>query len=76
MAIISVRCPVLGADVSFIRDFEGSVSQIFCPQLDGHTSMCRIKTRTKGDGPLGEFLERVSEGSLSSRTKLCLLRLG
>lgn len=76
MAMTSMRCPVLGAYVTFVTDFEGGVSNIFCPEYEAATATCRLKTASSSGGPLSQLLDRVSEDSLSSRSKACVLRTG
>ncbi|MGE5246601.1 MAG: hypothetical protein ACM3SQ_20425 [Betaproteobacteria bacterium] len=74
MAITSVRCAVLGAQVSRITDLEGRPSAIICAEYDEGTGICRLKRASREGGPLSQFLERASEDSLSSPSLQCDLR--
>jgi hypothetical protein len=71
MAITAVRCPVLGATVSRVEDFEGGVRSVICAEYDEATGTCRTKQRALEGGFLSQLLERVSEDSLASRTTRC-----
>ena len=74
MAITSVHCNVLGANVSCVIDFEGTVTQIVCAQYDAATGVCRVKRGALASGPLTQLLERVAEGTLASHGTRCDLR--
>ena len=74
MAITSVHCSVLGANVTCVTDFEGTVTQVVCAQYDPATSVCRIKHGALAGGPLSQLLERVAEGTLASHGTRCDLR--
>lgn len=71
MPIASVRCPVSGANVTRVTDFEGEPTLIVCAQYDEPTGICRLKQGAADGGPLSEFLERVSEETLASKSLLC-----
>ena len=43
MAITSVHCNVLGANVTCVTDLEGEVTHITCAQYDASTGLCRVK---------------------------------
>lgn len=74
MAMTSVRCSVLGAHVTCVTDFEGSVTRIICAEYDESTGSCRLKKAALAGGPLTQLLERISEGTLNTRSTLCMLR--
>ena len=74
MAITSVHCNVLGANVTCVTDLEGTVTQIVCAQYDPATDLCRVKKGALAGGPLSQLLERVAEGTLASRGTRCELR--
>ena len=74
MAITSVYCHVLGANVSCVTDLEGTVTQIVCAQYDPSTGFCRVKHGVLSGGPLSQLLERVAEGTLASHGTRCDLR--
>lgn len=74
MAITSVRCPVLRANVTRVIDLEGEVTQVICPEYEEPTGICRMKKGAQTGGPLSQFLERVSEETLDRRTTRCDLR--
>jgi hypothetical protein len=72
--ITSVRCPVLQANVTRVTDLEGAITRIICAECDEATGICRVKKDAEAGGPLSQFLERVSEDALDSRTSRCELR--
>lgn len=74
MAISSVRCPVAQTVVTVVTDLEGATSRVICPELDDATGACRIKRSAQEGGRLSQLLERLSEGTLSSRNVACDLR--
>jgi hypothetical protein len=74
MAITSVRCPVLGAHVTRVTDFEGNVMTIICAEYDESSGTCRLKKAALEGGPLAQLLERTSEEALNTRSTLCVLR--
>jgi hypothetical protein len=74
MAITSVHCNVLGANVTCVTDLEGTVTQIVCAQYDPATGLCRVKHDALGGGPLSQLLERVAESTLASHGVRCELR--
>ena len=74
MAMTSIRCPVLGAHVTRVMDLEGTVTRIICAEYEESTGNCRLKKTALEGGPLGQLLERISEGSLDTRSTLCVLR--
>ena len=73
MAIDQVRCPVTGAIVSRVVDFEGETTKIICGEYDEQTGMCRLKKSVSQGGMLSQLLERVSENSLNTRNTRCVL---
>lgn len=74
MAITSIRCPVLGAQIARVTDLEGNVTGIICPEYDESTGTCRMKQSVLGSGPLAQLVERMSEDGLGTRGTLCDLR--
>jgi hypothetical protein len=74
MAMISVRCPVLAAHVTQVTDLEGTIVTIICPEYDGATGSCRMKTAALAGGPLAQLLERMTEDGLAARGTGCVLR--
>ena len=73
MEINRVRCPVIGATVSRVVDFEGETTRVICAEYDERTGMCRLKKSASQGGMLSQLLERVSEDSLSTRNTRCVL---
>jgi hypothetical protein len=71
MAIASVRCPVLRADVAFVTDLEGEVTRVICAEYEEHTGICRLKKNVSEGGALSQLLERVSEHTLDTRSTRC-----
>jgi hypothetical protein len=71
MAVMSVRCYVLGAKVPAVVDFEGFVTSIICPQYEESTHLCRLKEGARSGGPLSQLLERVEEDTLDRRGTRC-----
>ena len=43
MAMSSVRCPVLGAHVTQVMDFEGNVTKIICGEYEALTGGLQIE---------------------------------
>jgi len=74
MAMTSIRCPVLGAHVTRVTDFEGNVTRIICAEYEESTGTCRLKKTALEGGPLAQLLERMSEETLNTRSTLCMLR--
>ena len=74
MAMTSVRCPVLGAHITRVTDFEGNVMRIICAEYGESSGMCRLKEAALKGGPLAQLLERMSEETLNTRSTLCVLR--
>ena len=73
MAIVSVRCPVLGASVTQLMDLENEVTTLICSAYEEPTGICRLKKNARQGGPLSQLLERVSEETLETRTTRCHL---
>jgi hypothetical protein len=73
MPIKSIRCPVLGATVTEVTDFEGAVTKIICAEYELSTGVCRLKRSALADGPLTQLLERVAEDTLDTRNVRCVL---
>jgi hypothetical protein len=76
MTIQSVRCPVLGGQVTQITDLEGAVTRVICTKYSDSDGTCRLKGSARESGPLGQLLERVSEDSLGTRSMRCVLLAG
>lgn len=74
MAMAHVHCHVLQGSVIQITDLEGHVTHLICPELDAKTDTCRLKRGALDAGPLGQLLERVSEGALAERGTRCIMR--
>jgi hypothetical protein len=73
MAISSIRCPVLGAQVTQITDLEGTVTRVICAEYVGSDGTCRLKKSAREGGPLAQLLERVSEHTVDTRNTRCVL---
>ena len=74
MVMNTIRCPVLGAPVTQVSDFEGGVTRVICHEYDASTGSCRLKKSTREGGLLSQFLARVSEDTLDTRSTLCVMR--
>lgn len=74
MFMTSIRCPVLGAHVTRVTDFEGNVMRIICAEYESSSGTCRLKKTALEGGPLGQLIERMSEETLDTRSMLCMLR--
>jgi hypothetical protein len=70
----TVRCPVLGADVALVTDFEGNPISIICGEYDEETGTCRLKTAVFEGGPLAQLLERTAEHTTATRGTACSVR--
>ena len=75
MPITSVRCPVLGANITRVTNFEGEPTKIICAEYDEPTGMCRLKTSASKGGMLSQLLERVSGDALATKNTTCVLRV-
>jgi hypothetical protein len=75
MAITHIRCPVLGAHITRVTDFEGNVTRIICAEYETSGS-CRLKKSAREGGPLSQLLERMVEKTLDSRSTACDFRSG
>ncbi len=73
MAIKSVRCPVLGAHVRQVTDFEGAVTRVICAEYE-LAGTCRLKRAALDQGPLTQLIERAAEESLDTHDTKCVLR--
>ena len=74
MAVKSIRCPVLGAHITQVTDFEGVVTRVICTEYEASDGTCRLKQRVREGGPLAQLLERMSEDSLNTRSTVCVMR--
>lgn len=74
MAITAIRCPVAQRDIMCEADLEGTITSVFCPELDERTGICRLKRKALEGGPLTQLLQRASEHTLDSRRLTCGLR--
>jgi hypothetical protein len=74
VSITTVRCHVLGANVTRVRDFEGAVTRLICPEFQAPGGTCRLRTLAATGGPLSRLLERRDEETLAEHGVLCPLR--
>ena len=74
MPITTIRCDVLGANVSCITDLEGTVMRVICPEYQEPAGTCRLRSEASKGGPLSRLLERVEEDTLASHGVGCALR--
>jgi hypothetical protein len=72
MPITSVRCRVLGADVTRVTDLDGSVTRLICSAYHEPNGMCRLMTDARRGGPLSRLLERVAEDTLDRHSARCI----
>ena len=72
--VTTVRCPVAQRDIICDADLEGTITNVFCPELEERTGTCRLKRNALEGGPLTQLLERASEHTLDSRRLTCGLR--
>ena len=73
MAIVQVRCPVSGTDVTRVTDLEDRTMRVICAEYDEAARVCRLKKRAQEGGPLSQLLERVAEGTLATKNLQCEL---
>jgi hypothetical protein len=71
MAFRVMRCPVLGGNVTQVTDLEGRPTYVICSEFDRPTGACHAKARTADLAPLSQFLERVAEDALTTRSIRC-----
>jgi hypothetical protein len=74
MAMTSVHCNVIGANVPRVTDLEGTVTQIVCALYDPGAGLCRVKQSALAGGPLSQLLQRMAEGTMASHGTRCELR--
>ena len=74
MSITTVRCPVLGSNVTRVIDFEGTVSRVICPEYQMPEGTCRLKSNVASGGPLSRLLGRRDEETLAEHGIVCGLR--
>jgi hypothetical protein len=74
MPVTSVRCHVLGTNVTCVTDLEGSVTQVVCGEYDQLTGLCRVKQGALAGGPLSRLVQRVADGTLAGHGTRCDLR--
>ena len=73
MAITTIPCAVAQRDIMCEADLEGTITRVFCPELEERTGVCRLKRNAIEGGPLSQLLERASEHTLDSRRLTCNL---
>jgi hypothetical protein len=73
MITTSVHCPVSGAYVTEVIDFEGRVERLICNDFDVVDGSCRLRKIASAGGPLAQLLERTAE-HVSNRGTACILR--
>ena len=72
MPVSLVRCEVLGADATRVTDLEGVVTHLVYPEYQQSTGACRRRmAQARGDGPLSQLLQRVTEGTIDRRGNQC-----
>jgi hypothetical protein len=74
MAITTIRCPVAQRSVVCDVDLEGTITKVFCPELEEHTAICRLKRNELEGGPLSQLIQRASDHTLESCRLTCDLR--
>lgn len=74
MSITTVRCPVLGSNVTRVIDLEGTVTRVICPEYQMPEGLCRLKRAVAKGGPLSRLLERRDEETLAEHGIACGLR--
>lgn len=73
MITTSVHCPVSGAYVTEVVDFEGRVERLICGDFNAADGSCRLRKIASVGGPLAALLERTAE-HLADRGTGCVLR--
>jgi hypothetical protein len=69
----SVRCHVLGANVTRVTDLEGASVRVICPEYEEANARCRLMKRVQTGGPLSQLVERLAEDTLDTRSTRCRL---
>jgi hypothetical protein len=75
MRMTAIHCPVLGAAVTCVEDFEGQVMRVLCTEYE-QNGTCRLKKAGQQGGPLSQFLQRAQEGGFETRSPACALLMG
>jgi hypothetical protein len=73
VAIESVFCHVGRVHVTIVKDFEGAIVRLICPERHASTGVCRLRAGALSQGPLSALLERLDEGTLDRRSTRCEL---
>ena len=69
MGATTVRCYVLGGDVSVVSEFDGTVVNVICPEFNRITYNCNRKTG--GAGFLGQVFGRVADRTTGTKAVAC-----
>ena len=60
--------------VTRVTNFEGETTQVFCPEYEEPSGICRLKMSGRDSGPLSQLFERRSKETLDRRSMRCNLR--
>ena len=69
MGASTVRCHILGDDVTVVTDLAGQVVNVVCPEFHRLTYNCGRKLA--GSGMLGIFLSRLADRTMGSKAVAC-----
>jgi F420-0:gamma-glutamyl ligase-like protein len=69
MGASTVRCHVLGDDVTVVTDLAGQVVNVICPKFRRLTYNCEKKL--EGAGVVGTFLGRLADRTTGSKAVVC-----
>jgi hypothetical protein len=75
MAVTSIRCTVLGANVMRVTNLAGNVTKIICSEYVPATGTCRLKKNVLDEGPLSQLLERFVQETSDTRSLRCTLQV-
>jgi hypothetical protein len=74
MRIETVRCQVLGTNVTRVVDFEGAIDRVICPEYKRPDGSCRLKRAAGTGGPLSRLVARVDDDMVTDGAVMCGLR--
>lgn len=73
VAIRQTWCQVFGSQVTCVDDLEGNVIRVICPHYEEAMRSCALRAAALTGGLLAQLLERVSEDTLATHGRNCVL---
>lgn len=66
-------CPILGAQVTLVKNVTGGVTRVVCAEYDQTNGTCRFKRSRRHPGPLLKLLS-AHQARRRARKAACVLR--